>query len=77
MKRRQEEAEAEERARKEAEEAERRSAVAAAQAVSVPEQQVDRPDASSPVAEDRPGNFIKSTTNLTEYLILTSLHFYI
>lgn len=56
MKRRQEEAEAEERARKEAEEAERRAALAAAQAVSVPEQPVDRPDTSSPVAEDRPGN---------------------
>lgn len=55
MKRRQEAAEAEERARREAEEAERQAAIAAAQAAAQQEAGADRPDMASPSADDRSG----------------------
>lgn len=55
MKRRQEAAEAEERARKEKEEAERLAAQAAAQPKEIEEVTSDRPDSSTTVVDERPG----------------------
>lgn len=58
MKRRQEAAEAEERAKKEKEEAERLAAQAAARSKEIEEVTTDRPDSMSPAVEERPGKML-------------------
>lgn len=64
MKRRQEAAEAQERARREKEEAERKAALAASQPK---EATADRPDSGSAAGEDRPGKLFCFFFRLSDF----------
>lgn len=76
MKRRQEAAKAEERAKREKEEAERLAALAAAQPREIEEVTTDRPDSTSPAVEERAGKSKEffSVFNLVKVLVKWYIH---